>query len=359
MYKKISLLILGICLSSSLCSFAAEDRLILDSNATKDKHNMDSKFKHRQDKDKPGRHKPIPQEQLYNPEVTIDKSPTDLQFVPDKGVRVDFATLPNAGIDPKTGVVHLYYDPTRNNPNMPRGSMHATSKDGLKFTGGEILRGPVHNNRYPYDSRNTLLPDGNWRRYEIDPRRGYVVSYYSTDGAHFTPEQGICYKLQEADRGWMGVYTVFKNPLGDLVYIYLGDKHGSNNARLAYSENKGKTFKFKKTNVFGDASLGGGPQSFVDPASLILPDGRVRIITMRMCHIYTFISTNQSCTSFAFEGHQLEPPDFTELGVQAFFDPKLVLLPSGKMRIYVSARIEENNGTVKNAIVSATSKVIE
>ena len=61
-------------------------------------------------------------------------------------------------------------------------------------------------------------------------------------------------------------------------------------------------------------------------------NGHVRIFTMRMGHVYSFISTNVAITEFAFEGLQLAPSDFIEFDVRSFFDPKPVLLLDGHIR---------------------------
>ena len=77
---------------------------------------------------------------------------------------------------------------------------------------------------------------------------------------------------------------------------------------------------------------------------------------MRLGYVYSFISTNEMITEFAFEGLQLAPSDFTEFDVRSFFDPKPVLLLDGRTRIYVAALIAAEDGSQRQAIVSASSE---
>ena len=166
---------------------------------------------------------------LTNPAITIPSDPTDLGLSPDSGLRIDYAHVPNADIDPITGSIHLYYENEQRHPTLPRRRLHATAADGLTFGEGTPY------DTFAFDSRNTLLPDGTWRRY-VRPLDGDVIgSMSSTDGVHFIEDIGAPYILHESDHGWMGVNTVFTNSLDDVVWIYLGDKAGRNNARVAYS----------------------------------------------------------------------------------------------------------------------------
>ena len=186
---------------------------------------------------------PLQNDPLTNLVLTIPSEPTDLGLSPDPGLRVDYAHVPNAGIDPATGTVHLYYANDRGHPTLPDRMLHATAADGLIFGGGAPY------DTFAFDSRNTLLPDGTWRRY-VPPLNGNVIgSMSSIDGVQFTEDAGARYILHESDNGWMGVNTVFTNSLGDVVWIYLGDKAGRNNARVAYSTDGGDSFEFLNSNV--------------------------------------------------------------------------------------------------------------
>lgn len=278
-----------------------------------------------------------------NPPLSIPSKIEDLGWVPDAGLRVDDATLPNAGIDPATGEVYLYYTDHESGQNLL-----SISPDGLAFPIGEPYSGGL------FDSRVITLPDGTFRRYRPNFETCVVESQFSADALTFEDEAGIRYTLPTADNCWVGVNTGFSNPFGEVVWVYLADREGLNNARLAISQDGGETFMLLTDNIFGDEQLGGGGQSFVDPAHVRLPDGRVRIVTMRMGSVYSFISTDERLTEFAFEGLQLAPDDFTEFNITGLFDPKPILLPDGRIRIYVTAALDGENGPTE-AIVSATA----
>jgi hypothetical protein len=225
----------------------------------------------------------------------------------------------------------------------------ATSEDGLTFGEG------IPPTTYSYDSRNILLPDGTWRRYIFNDATDEVTSMSSTDGAHFTDDEGVRYTLQVDDKGTMGVFDVFTTPAGNVVMLYLGDLNGLNNLRRAVSTDGGWTFIFDRGDVLGDASLGGGANSFVDPYSILLPSGRRRLFTMKQGAIYSFIS-DEPFSNFILEpGVRLSPEDFTEFEVTGLFDPKVILLPDGRYRMYVTATIQAADGSQRQAIVSATT----
>ena len=267
----------------------------------------------------------------------------ELTFIPDAGLRADNASNAAVGLDPD-GVVYLHYlDRTVAQDRV------ASAADGLNFAPA------TPPSAFAYDSRNTLLPDGTWRRYMLDPRTSQFTSMSSTDGLHFAADPGIRYSAQLDDHGSVGVYDAFADPQGGVVLQYLGDLMGLNNLRRAYSTDGGLTFMFERGDVLGDASLGGGPNSYVDPKTLLLPDGRRRLFTMKQGTIYSFIS-NSALTSFTLEtGARLLPSDFTEVSVHAFFDPVVLQLPDGRYRMYVTASVGHASGPDTQALVSATA----
>lgn len=274
--------------------------------------------------------------------VPPSSSSGDLTFIPDPGLRIDNASNASVGIDPSTGTIYLYYfDRTANRNKI------ATAEDGLNFGEG------VEATTYAFDSHNVPLPDGTWRRYLYDNRSGQMTSMSSTDGIRFTPEQGVRYAPQENDKGTLGVYDFHVTASGTVVMVYLADLPGLNNLRRAVSTDNGWTFTFDRADLLGDAALGGGSNSFVDPKLIALPDGRVRLIAMKQGSIYSFIADDNLETFTQEPGARLSPADFTEFSVGAFFDPVVVRLPDGRYRMFMTAGFAD--GQEHQALVSATT----
>ncbi|MFQ5343338.1 MAG: sialidase family protein, partial [Anaerolineae bacterium] len=285
---------------------------------------------------------------------------SELNFVPDPGFRIEDASNPAASVDPETGTVYLFYE---DRSTMPGRRMVATSSDGLSFSAG---RPPteVDNPHHPFHVR---LPDGAWRKYLFDQVEG-LKSESSPDGIHYTPDPGVRYTLQPGDNGTAGVHDQYVDPAGGVVLLYIGDMGGVNNVRRAYSPpgDNGWTFAFEDDNVLGDVDAGGGGNSYVDPKSILLPDGRRRLFTMRggpappqpgvraAGAIYSFISDDGK--TYALEpGVRLTPDAFTEFDVWSLNDPVVVRLPDGRYRMYVAALVTDGPGDNQWVIVSATT----
>ncbi len=263
-------------------------------------------------------------------------------FVFDSGLRVINATNPAPGVDPVTGQVWLYYADQTTHRTMLR-----VSDDGLTFGAA------TEPSSWKNDPRNTLMPDGQrWRRYQYDPRTTLLTSSISTDGASFTAESGTRYAPQPDDHGVIGVYDLFSDRSGVVVLLYIGDLMGRNNVRRAWSRDGGLSFTFDHGNILGDDDAGGGPNSFVDEKTLRLPDGRLRLFTMRKNVIYSFISNDDGLT-FTFEpGARLQFTDYKEATLTSLNDPVVVRLPDGRYRMYVASLRSDNVWT----IVSATTR---
>lgn len=262
-----------------------------------------------------------------------------LVFVVDAGVRLPNAAVPAAGLD-ASGVTYLYYDDT-----VLRRQMVATSTDGLTFSAGVTQT----NSNRTADPRRTRLPDGTWRLYQWNSASRVMESLRSADGVSFTSESGVRYTPTADDRNTVGVYEAFSQS-SEVVLLYLGDLMGLNNVRRAVSTDNGVTFTFDRGNILGDAGLGGGAQSFVDPESLPLSDGRRRMFVMKQGSIYSFISSD-GARSFSQEpGTHLTPASFTQATVQTLYDPSPVQLPDGRFRIYVAG-----GSAAGTSIYSATS----
>jgi len=265
-----------------------------------------------------------------------------LTFTFDSGYRIEQATNPAAGIDPATGDTYLYY-----NDHVTGRMKVAVAHDGLTFGAANEAT------TFANDPRNTLMPGGKtWRRYQWDLYNSEMLSLVSTDGVHFTNESGVRYHLQPADHGTLGVYDAFADKSGGVVLLYLGDLMGLNNARRAVSRDNGLTFTFDRGNILGDDNAGGGANSYVDEKSIRLPDGRIRLFTMRQNTIYSFLSSDDGYSFSQEPGVRLARSAFSGATLTSLNDPVAVRLADGRYRIYVAALRSDNVWV----IVSATSK---
>jgi len=281
-----------------------------------------------------------------------DEIPGDLVFRPDPGVRVTGAGLAHPSFDPATGLFYLYYE-----SEEPRGEFVATSTDGLVFSAGSPPEEWLH------DPRVLLMPEPDeegapiYRRYILNPD-GTITSESSPDGVHFVLDPGVRYRPHPSDNGTIGVFDHFVDTRGGVVLLYIGDMQGLNNVRRAYSlpGDNGLNFVFERGDVLGDSGYGGGPNSFVDQKSVLLPDGRRRLFVMRQGTIYSFISEDDGRTFIKEPGIRLRPSDFPGLGFVTLHDPWAIVLPDGRTRIYLHGMIRSPGGKMSSAIVSATSE---
>lgn len=272
---------------------------------------------------------------------------SDLKFIPDSGVRMDNASNPAARVNKDGSISLLYQDLTEHRTKLTR------SPEGIEFTPGTEIN--------PHHFRAIALPDGTHRSYLWEPRVVGLVSETSRDGVVFSTDTGVRYALQPDDKGMMGVHELFVDRSGGVVLLYIGDLFGLNNIRRAYSRDNGWTFTFDRGNVLGDAGLGGGGRSFVDQKAIVLPDGRIRLFTMKGGTLFGFISTDDGRT-FTQENFQLRPQDFREQGLISLHDPQPVRLLDGRYRIYVTGIVDDghpvaqSSPSAKQVIVSATTE---
>ena len=248
----------------------------------------------------------------------------DLFFAPDSGIRVDSAGISKV-LQATSGLYFIY------NNQGPDQSL-AISEDGLSFTSVNI-------HDYP-DYRYEVMPDSSYRRYfvEIENDSAKLRSFNSDGGIEFTMDPGYRYVFTPNDAiTHPNVYaTYFNNALGEVYMVYLAGE--IDNARSIHSEtgNNGLVFGSYTTDIFGDSILGGGNQSFWDPHALVLPDGS------------TFTQDPD---------YRLRFDDYTEFEVLSLNDPKVILLPDGRYRMYMASMIRTGPGEndIKWAIVSATT----
>lgn len=274
-------------------------------------------------------------------------SADDLRFVPDPGVRVEQASNPEAGVD-LTGLVSLYYEDQAAQGPGERARV-ALSVDGLDFQPGSVPTDRAN------DPRRVRMPDGAWRLYQLT-REATLTSSYSVEGLQFTEEPGLRYTSAPEDRGEMGIYELFADSAGGVVMLYLGDLHGLNNTRRAYSTDGGLSFRYERGDVLGDAALGGGGRSYVDITTNALPDGRRRLFAMQGGQgIYSFVTADEGVTFVQEPGPRVSKADWTEFQVVGLFDPTVVRLPDGRYRMYVCGQIDEPGGRSRAVILSATT----
>ena len=280
----------------------------------------------------------------------------DLIFIPDSGIRVDSSGISKVLIDPN-GVYILYYTQGPSNGV-------AVSNDGLNFT----IEDPQN---YP-SFRYNLMPDSSFMHYFIDIVNDTVLlkSRSSIDGVTFTLDSGNRFVFPSNDAiTSANVYsTFFNNILGEVYMIYLAGE--IDNARSIKSEsgNNGWNFGSYTTNIFGDSVLGGGNQSYWDPNAIVLPDNKIRIFTMNQHGhpvppevpkgtIYSFTSNNHGATFIQDLDYRLRFDDYDEFEVISLNDPKVILLPDGRYRMYVASMIRtgQGNDEIKWSIISATT----
>ncbi len=286
------------------------------------------------------------------------ESAAGLDFTPDPGLRVDNASNPHAGVG-ADGKIYLVYESRAG--AGPGTTKMASSVDGIVFGAGSQTADAAN------DPRKVLMPDGvTWRFYEYNSAAGEMRSRSSTDGVSFTTDQGVRYVPHDSDHGTIGVYDIYSGLDNNVVMLYIGDMGGVNNVRMALSTDNGLTFTFQNGDVLGDKDAGGGGNTYVDPRSLLLPDGRRRLFTMTQGPgdakppinpagiINSFISSDHRTYEIE-SGDRLKWSDFTEFSVLSLNDPVVIRLPEGGYRMYVAAMIEMPGG-YKWAIVSASAQ---
>lgn len=279
--------------------------------------------------------------------MTATKNP---RLVPDAGMRVTTGGIPFATVDATTGITYLGYSEVGTGLTK-----FQSATDGLTFSSPTLL---TYNNR-SVDSRRTRMPDGKtWRLYEWDFGLKVFVSFVSTDGNIFTRETGTRYAPAVADNSSVGVYEAYVAKDNSVILVYLGDLQGKNNLRMARSTDNGVTFSYLKGNVLGDDSAGGGANSFVDTKTILLKDGRRRLISMRQLGLHTFIS-DDGVTYIREPGTRVTATEFAAAGATVYTvnDPVLVYDKNGKLKVYVAgATSKAAPGTESSTwgIVSAT-----
>ncbi len=263
-------------------------------------------------------------------QYTLDIAAKNPRLVPDPGIRVNHASNPFATVD-SNGIAYLGYE----DRSGSGGTKFQSASDGVTFSNPTVL---TYSNR-SVDSRKTLMPDGRtWRLYQYDPNTKLMTSYSSTDGNSFSAESGTRYTPASGDNNSLGVYDSYVATDNSVILTYVGDLSGKNNLRMARSIDNGLSFSYFKGNVLGDDAAGGGGNTFIDNKTLLLADGRRRMVTMRANEIHSFISSD-GMTYTREPGVRLRPADFAAVGVTIYSlnDPVMVRTKEGRYRVYVAA----------------------
>lgn len=283
-----------------------------------------------------------------------------ITFTADEGSRVEYASNPGVKFTDDEEVILLYEN--RSGDGVPFQIAYADeSSDWLEFGESEDLT------REDQDSFHAIkLATDLYRFYGYRPTVGSgedetgMKSSSSTDGKTFTEDEGYRYLFEEEDMGNIGTYDFYFDQSGGIVLLYVGDKFGKNNVRRAYSEDGGWTFEFDRGNVLGDDNRDTYEGTFVDQSVLRLDDGRVFLIAMKSGKIYGFVS-NDDAKTFEYDGLLAEPADFADLGIGSLHDPKMVKLPDGRIRFYITGKEftsgDPEDPTVPQHIVSVTGVV--
>lgn len=291
---------------------------------------------------------------------TVPLPDEELIFTPDSGIRIEMASQP-APVVGTDGALYVFYSNRSVLPNDPSSSAVARSEDGLTFT--EVGLDP--NRVLVVNPFAVQLPDGRWRLYDVDENAGVMTSRSSTDGIRFAQDEGVRYTFPREHLP-IGVRDFYVNPSGDVIFLYIGARaKPDDHIRRAVSTDGGDTFTFHSDNVLADWGKPGLDRN-VDPKFVVLPDGRARLFTMvqgnvaipgqrACCSIYSF-TTADGYTFTQDPGIRLQFSDFTEFTVWSLNDPWAIVLPDGRIRLYVAALVDNGSSSEPFwAILSATN----
>ncbi len=285
-------------------------------------------------------------------------SPTSEQtsgsaFAIDAGIRVPDASNPLVVGQDGESVTLAYEYRSDELRDQPRERAYvASSEDGLSFADGR----PWPSGQ-PIGPAGVSLPDGSVRRYVYDPAQDALTSATLDASGAYRPDDGIRYAPPGADSSdpnarTFGVSTVFVDPDGGVVLLYNGtNAAGDITVNRAYSEPGDNGMRFELTDediLHGTLAT----NHYADPNAIMLPDGRAWLVIMnqaagprppvgRLGTLHAYVSSDGGET-FDYDGELLGWSDFTDLDVRSLNDPKVVLLPDGRLRVYVAAMIPDS-----------------
>lgn len=271
----------------------------------------------------------------------------------DEGIRLDYASNPRV-MNYEDGVLTLAYEShAKELQNFPgeRGVV-STSEDGLNFSEGRSFAAGESK------GKGLLLPDGTWRRYFANFDLTEFVSESSIDGGKtYREDAGSRYTFAEEGKSWIGVWSEWVDDEGGVHILFNNNiAEGDGEVILVshlYSEpsNNGLDFEMTTEDVIGLTDEQGRTLYFRDPNSVVLSDGRIRLLVMyqepggvppfkKAGTLYTFISDDGG-RSFELEAEVVSYGDFEALEVWSLNDPKILQLEDGRFRIYVAALLPD------------------
>ncbi len=299
----------------------------------------------------------------------LQAQPPAFKFVPDTGIRIDSVSIAHATLINDT--LFLFYNYHLFDGTSAKGVGIATeSSDWLEFDTNYLF---FDYNDYFIRYR---MPDSIYRKFHIQDRD--IISFSSVTGRYFDPDTGIRYTLPPSD-SVMGVSTYISAPDGSvhLFYNAMGQQDIACRHAISYPGDNGWNFHFTGGNVFGD-SLYAEREFYVDPNSLLNADGSITVYLMnqhgdpvppagRTGYICSFTSYDNGQTfdldrSATGDTVRFKFDDF-DAGygfsekVYSLNDPKAVILPDGRYRIYITALLKDSLDEFRRVIVSATSAV--
>ena len=296
--------------------------------------------------------------------LSTSRESTPLNFVPDAGMRLTDASVPEVGIDPETGTVYLYAS------DGPDKYLATSTDGGLEFSEKQTPE------NHAFDPRGMRMPEPDetgrtiWRQFCWNSEQGIFESTISYDGVSYQPEDGVRFDPPQTEV--VGVYTHFVTSDGRVGLMYIGDKGTTDaNVRLAYSSDNGQTFEVFDDNPLGDRGTHDDGLNQRDPTANVMPDGSIRIFTMVqggpdaplpgqrvVTEIQSFVSWDDGLTFTHDSEFLLRPEDFSEFHVWSLNDPSVILLPDGGLRLYIAGLITDTADGADPywAILSATSE---
>lgn len=295
----------------------------------------------------------------------------EFKFTSDQGIRVDCVAISHATIVNDT--VFLFYSQQLfNGTYASRVGISTQSSDWLVFD-------TTHNySEYSKYFIRYRMPSNVYRRYRPDSAGRRVISETSTDGINYGTDAGFRYYLPASDSVMgVGTYMTTQNNEVHLVYNTTGQDNVACRHAYAASGDDGNNFTYLGGNVFGD-SLRAHGSTFVDPNATTDYEGNPSVFLMnqhggpfppagRTGSIYSFTSTDNGATftmdtdgsdSIRFRYDSFDGiAGFSEL-VYSLNDPKVVKLPDGRYRVYITAMLQDANQNNRWSIVSATASLL-
>ena len=292
------------------------------------------------------------------------------KFIPDAGLRLDSAAIAHAVMVNDT--LFLFY-------NLKLFTGFSSSAVAISTRSSDWLDLDTTVSYFDYEHYfiRYLMPDGTtYRRFFPDSSGRYLKSKSLTSGTNFVEDGGVRYSLQAED-SVLGVNTFYVDSAGRTHMLYNTTNQARSQCRRAVSlsGDNGTNFSFADQSPFGDYGRS-TPYAFVDPNAIRNPNGSTTIflmnqqgtiqsMTRRTGHIHSFTTSDYETFKKDVNGADttlIDYPDFDSESmasyggamVHSLNDPKCVILPDGRYRIYSTALLKTASDTTRWGIVSYT-----